>query len=110
MKSVILIIIVFVSSISVAQNKPATFTNGLSKAFQEAIKGSDQDLNISKSSVRIEQNERLASWPTKSNKPIVIQGTGTVDPITINETEKIVSKESQIDPVDSLKNELSNLN
>jgi hypothetical protein len=121
-KLLVLIAAVSVSSISFAKTKHVDFdrntasskttvlNNHLSQAFQEAIKGSDQDLNSSKSSVVVEQNKRLANWTVKAKKQIVIQGTSAVDPATINSGEKIISKESQIDTEASLKNELRNMN
>ncbi len=92
-----------------ASSKTAASKNSLSDAFQDAIKGSDQDLNSSKSSVLLEQSDRLAKWSKKSKQQIVIQATSAVDPATINGSEKISSRESQIDTDKAIKNDLTNL-
>lgn len=122
MKSLFLLAVVVMSSFASAQTKRVDFDretassktasskDSLSQAFRDAVKGSDNDLNSSKSALVVEHNQRLASWTKKSKQQIVIQGTSAVDPATINSAEKIISKESQIETEDSLKNELSNLN
>lgn len=122
MKSLVLVVITVACSFATAKTKRVDFERetassktaasnpNLSSAFQDAVKGSDSDLTSSKSTILLEQNDRLAKWATKSKQQIVVQGTAAVDPVTINSMEKISSSDSQIDTDKAIKKDLTNLN
>lgn len=117
MKILVLVVLSIVGSVASAKTKvdfereTASSKNksSLSAAFQEAVKGSDAELDSTKSAVLVEERARIANWQSnKQQKVVVIPGTAAIDQSTVNSESPKISRESQIDTEKALKSDLAN--
>lgn len=114
MKILVLVVVSIIGSVASAKTRvdferetASSNKNSLSAAFQNAVKGSDADLDSTKSVVLVEENARIANWQNNKKKQIVvIPGTAAIDQATVNSEAQTIGRESQIDTEKALKDEL----